>query len=378
MRFAVYQPWVLQGGIERLLLELLRRSRHEWTLYTHRYEPDETYPELRAHRVVELSPRVSVERQLKPLIETAWTISRARLPDADALLVSSDGFGDLILARNALPAACYCHTPLRILHDPATREALRRRDPRKARALNILGPAFSIVDRRLWRRYRHVFVGSAEVRSRVDRAGLIPRGPIEILPPGVDLEWFSDDGGTRDGFFLAVGRIKWWKNFELAIAGLSEARRHDGGLSLVIAGGVDPFEEGYLRALRDQARGLPVRFEIGPTQERLRELYRRCRALLFTSHNEDFGMVPLEAMACGAPVIAADAGGPRETVVPGVSGWLVAPTPEAFAEAMLDAAGPETNADRMRSAARARAMEFSWDRFVMRTDDVMEALGDHA
>lgn len=375
MRLAVYHPWTYTpGGTERIVLELLRRSRHEWTLYTHRYDPEATYPELRSQRVVELTPRLSARRSIGPLAQAAWTISRTVLPEADALLVSSDGLADLIMTRNRLPAASYCHTPLKIFHNRPQREALRRRDPSKALALSILGPAFNVIDRRLWRRFRHVFVTSGEVRSRAERAGLVPGGPVEILPPGVDLDWFSDDGRPRDDFFLVAGRIKWWKNIELAIAGYAEACRRDTPAPLVIAGAADPHGEDYLETLTAQARDLPVRFEIGPTQERLRELYRRCRALVFPSLNEDFGMVPIEAMACGAPVIAVDAGGPRETILAGVTGWLVPPTPDAFAEAMLHAAGQEGTTEVMRSAARARALEFSWDRFVARIDDVMEQI----
>ena len=74
----------------------------------------------------------------------------------------------------------------------------------------------------MWRRFRHVFVSSEEIRSRAERAGLRPSGPVEILPPGVDLEWFSDDGNPRERFLLVAGRVKWWKNIELAISGLAE------------------------------------------------------------------------------------------------------------------------------------------------------------
>jgi glycosyltransferase involved in cell wall biosynthesis len=376
---ALYCPWVfVRGGIERTILELIERSRHDWTVYTHRYDVEKTYPEFGAYRVVELTPPVSLERSTGPLAGAAWKISRSKLPPADGLLVSSNDLGDLILMRNAIPAACYCWTPLKILHDPATRAALRRRDARKALVLSVFGPALDAVDRRMWRRYKHVFVPSEEVRRRVQKARLVPGGPLEVLPPGVDLEWFSDDGGPREEFLLYTGRIKWWKNIELAIAGLAEAQRRGGSPSLVIAGTVDRFGDDYLRALQTQARDLPVRFEIDPTHERLRDLYRRCRALVFPTPNEDFGIVPLEAMACGAPVIAVDNGGPRETVVPGATGWLVAPTPADFARAMLEATGSNGSAAAMRLPARQRAMEFSWDRFVTRVDDVMDRIVSEA
>ncbi|MEX2558061.1 MAG: glycosyltransferase [Actinomycetota bacterium] len=377
MRLAVYHPWTyLQGGIERILVELFRRSRHSWTLYTHRFEAEGTFPELSRNPVVELSPRVSVKRSIGPLAHAAWTMGRARLPEdgSRALLVSSEGLGDFIVARNRLPSVCYCHTPLKIFHDPATNQALKRRDPRKALALSLLGPAFNIADRRMWRRFRHVFVSSEEIRGRAERAGLRPSGLVEVLPPGVDLEWFTDDGNPRERFLLVAGRVKWWKNIELAIAGLAEAHRRGSTASMVIAGGVDPLDGAYLEGLRAQARGLPVTFETEPTQERLRELYRRCAALVLPTLNEDFGMVPLEAMACGAPVVAVDSGGPRETVVPGETGWLVPPTPEAFAEAIARATSGEGPIPGVREAARARAEQFTWTRFVNRLDDVMEAV----
>ena len=371
MRLAVYASWIyLKGGIERTLVELFRRSRHDWTLYTHVYDPDGTFPEL-APRVVELAPRISVERSVRPLAHAAFTIATARLPQMDALLVSSDGFSDLILARNKGPAAVYCHTPLKILHDPTTRARLREREPRKAAALNVLGPAFGVVHRRLWSHYRHAFVGSNEVRGQLERARLVARDPVEVLPFGVDHGWFSDDEQPRDDFFLVAGRIKWWKNIELAIAGLAEAVRRGCSSPMIIAGIVDAYGGEYLEALRAQAAGLPVTFEIAPSQERLRELYRRCRALVFPSLNEDFGIAPLEAMACGAPVIAVDAGGPRETIVPGVTGWLVPPTAGAFAGAMLEAV---EKAASMREGSRARAAEFTWERFATRIDDVMEQI----
>ena len=161
----------------------------------------------------------------------------------------------------------------------------------------------------------------------------------------------------------------------LGSKGRAEAVRRGGRLSLVIAGVVDPYDENYLESLRAQAEGLPVRFETEPSQERLRELLRGCRALVFPTLNEDFGMVPLEAMACGAPVIAVDAGGPRESVVDGETGWLVPPTAHAFADAMLEATST-SRAEEMRTAARVRAAQFSWDRFVRRVDDVMDEILD--
>jgi glycosyltransferase involved in cell wall biosynthesis len=77
--------------------------------------------------------------------------------------------------------------------------------------------------------------------------------------------------------------------------------------------------------------GVPVRFEVRPERERLRQLYSGARALLYPAH-EDFGIVPVEAQACGTPVIGLDRGGLRETVIDGETGFLVTGLdPESYA-----------------------------------------------
>jgi glycosyltransferase involved in cell wall biosynthesis len=276
------------------------------------------------------------------------------------------------MARNHLPTVCYCHTPLKILHDPVTKQALKERDLRKYTALRALGPSFNAVDKRMWRRYRHVLANSYETAHRIERAGLT-RNEIEVLHPGVDLEQFTlHPTLPRERFFLVAGRIMWEKRIELAIQALRAARESGTEASMVIAGGVDSKSRPYLQTLREHAEGLPVTFVVDPSDEDLASLYARCLAVVFTAPNEDWGVVPLEAMASGAPVIAVDAGGPRESVIHNVTGWLLPPTPWAFAERMRQVADTDGGKLISRRAVRRRAQQFAADTFVARLDDVME------
>ncbi|MDQ1375301.1 MAG: hypothetical protein QOJ09_2639, partial [Actinomycetota bacterium] len=219
MKLALYHPWTyLRGGIERVIAELLARSQHEWTLYTHHFAPDDTFAEFGAYDVVELSPRVSVRRSLGPIARAAATITATKLPaGARGLLISSDGLGDLMTFRNRIPTACYCHTPLKILHDPTTNAELTRQDRAKAAALSVLGPGFEALDRRAWRRFQHAFANSAETKRRLEGARLVPTGELEVLHPGVDLDRFRRPGVPRSSMFLVAGRIMWQKRVELAI-----------------------------------------------------------------------------------------------------------------------------------------------------------------
>jgi glycosyltransferase involved in cell wall biosynthesis len=376
VKLALYHPWIyVTGGIERTLLNIATRSRHDWTLYTHHYDSASTFPGLRDARIVVLDPQVSVRRSLPALAQAAYRISRTELPlrDEQALLVSSEGLGDFVVARNDLPTVCYCHTPLKILHDPVTRKALRSRSLRKYAALLALAPGFKAVDRRMWKHYQYVLANSQETAHRIEAADLTDED-IEVLHPGVDLEQFTlHPTLPRERFFLVAGRIMWEKRIELAIQALRVARQNGNDASLVIAGGVDSKSRPYLETLRQHAVGLPVEFLIHPSDEELASLYARCMAVIFTAPNEDWGIVPLEAMASGAPVLAVDAGGPRESVIHNVTGWLLPPTPWAFAEQMRIIAADGPNGKLIsRRATRRRAQQFAADAFVQRLDDVME------
>lgn len=381
-RLALYHPWVyVQGGVERMLVELIGRSRHDWVVYTHHYAPESTFPEFADIEVRELAPRVSVQREFGPLVRAAARMRGTELPadDVDAMLLSSEGLGDLILRRTWLPAVAYCHTPLKILHDDQTRAALTERSAKHRWALRLLGPLFNTVDRQMWRRYRHVFANSAETRRRIVHAGLSPAGDVEVLRPGVDLDRFTPGAATRPPMLLVAGRIMWQKHIELALQALRAALQGPDAaavaeLELVVAGAVDEKSRSYLADLEEAAAGLPVRFVTNPADEQLIDLYRTAHAVLFTARNEDWGIVPLEAMACGTPVVAVDAGGPRESVHHGRTGWLLPDAVAPWAQRIGLLARDPGAVDAMRDAAVQRARTFTWDRFVDRVDDVMDAV----
>jgi glycosyltransferase involved in cell wall biosynthesis len=381
MRVACYYPWLyLRSGAERTILEVALRSRHQWTIWTNHFAPAATYPEFRSLLVRELS-HISVKRSYIDAARAAAAILCQKLPsnEYDVLVVHSEGLGDLVTFRNhEKPVVCYCHTPLKVIHDPYARAAYVERNPTKAPLLALFGTAFTLVDRLAWKNYSYVFANSATVRERILGAGLASKEQVEVLPPGVD--WASIAPGNHfNSFFLALTRIKWWKNVELAIEAFKSFRELAPDLrrfKLVVAGQVDEGSRGYFRELQDRARSCgAIEFVANPPVEKVRELYSSSYAVLNTTLNEDWGIVPIEANAFGKPVIAVNRGGPAESQINGVTGLLVDATPQAFADAMVALASDEGLARRMGQAGRLNAEKYDWRFHVERLDAVLSSIG---
>lgn len=381
LKAAIYYPWVyLHGGPERTLAEFLPRTKHEWTVFTHRYEAESTFPSLQSADIRELSPRVSVKRTMKDAARGAWTISRSKLPiaDYDALVIFCEGLGDFATVQNrSLPTVNFCFTPLRAAFDPFYERAFlkTRNASLPTRAIHwSVNRAFRVVDRRVWRNYDHVIAISEEVRRRIVK-GRLWDGQIETLYPGVDTDRLTPtwEYGKE---FLIPGRIMWTKNLELAIDAFRVflKRRPDlNEFRLTLAGYVDKKSEPYLAALKQRAADLPqVRFIEAPNDADLLRLCQSAYTVLYPPFNEDWGLVPLEAMAVGKPVIAVNRGGPLETVVHQQTGFLTEPRPEAFASVMEELADSPSLVRIMGKMARTRAVEFTWNRFAAGLDDSIE------
>lgn len=383
MKVALYYPWVyLTSGAERVLLELTGPgSGHQWTIFTNHFDPAHTYPEFAQREVVELK-RVGVERSVKAVLKATWTIISQQLPlrGYDALVIVCEGVGDLVVFRvGNLPVVCVCLTPLRVAFDDVyLQRNLESRGWLRNLAVKAGRAAFRWVDRRAWRRYDGIFCISNEVKRRIVAGGLAVAEEVEVIYPGVGVR--DAPAEVRyDRFFLLPGRIMWTKNIELGI----QAFQRFAGMApefeefrLVIAGIVDAKSQPYLTTLQELSAGDPrIEFRLLPSDAELSELYAACLSVLFTAFNEDWGIVPLEAMTFRKPVICTNRGGPRETVVDGTHGFLAEPSPEVFADRMARLARDSELAQRMGARGPDRAAEFSWDAFVAPVGDCIEKLG---
>jgi glycosyltransferase involved in cell wall biosynthesis len=304
---------------------------------------------------------------------------RLPLNDFDALVVVCEGLGDLVVFRNGrLPTLCFCLTPLRIAFDSEYRHRYFGHHGLLRRAVVLAGTAaFRVFDRLAWRSYDRVMCISEEVRRRVLAGGLAPADKLEVAYVGLGFEPPAPSGHFGD-YFLLPGRIMWTKNIELGIRAFLRFRAMSPDFArfrLTVAGIVDRKSEPYLQKLKALAGGdSGVVFKVFPSDAELAELYDHCYGVLFTAFNEDWGIVPIEGMAFGKPVIAVNRGGPRESMQHGVQGFLEEPDEEAFARRMAQLAGDPGKARAMGREGLTRAKVFDWNRLTNRVDEQLERM----
>lgn len=250
-----------------------------------------------------------------------------------------------------VPHLCYCNGPARYMWSRAEdyRGGLR------GAGLRLMGERFRRWDLRTAANVTTFLGNSTHIAAEVKRC--YGREAAIAFPP-VRTGYFTVDASVRRaGFWLYAGAIEPYKRVDLALAAAAHA-----GVRLVVAG-----EGSMLAALRGGGGGGPearrgAEFLGRVSDERLRELYRSASVLLFPQV-EDFGIVAVEAQACGLPVVARRAGGAMDTVVDGVTGVLVEdPTPAAIADAAracaaLDPMDCRRNAERFGEAAFDATME---------------------
>jgi glycosyltransferase involved in cell wall biosynthesis len=277
-----------------------------------------------------------------PLMPLAWRYASSK--PYDVVVTSSHacakGFGP---GRRALHL-CYCYTPMRYAWLAGVDERRRR-----GRATRAAERSMRWWDLRATAWVDEFAAISSAVRARIET--FYGRRARVIHPP-VDTDFFSPapNGLRQGGFALVVSRLIPYKRIDTAIRACCQV-----GHPLVIAGGGP--DEARLRELAAQLRA-PVTFRTDLDDASLRQLYRDADVLLFCGE-EDFGIVMVEAQACGTPVVALARGGSADIVAPDVSGVLVDDTDaNAFALALksvldghLDPAACRRQAERF-SAAR--------------------------
>ncbi len=378
MKVAYFYPWIFcNGGAERVIVELLKRTKHDFDIYTFCYEKENTFPEFEQYNITELA-HLDVKGVISRGMRFGFNALYRKIPNLksyDVFNVATSGVAELITIRNhSIPTLCFCHTTLRPVHEMYDYYKSKRFTGWKRIPFIASSIGYRSIERSAWRHMDFVLCNSLNTKNRIINAGLANDEKVEVLNPGVDTKRFKRK--RYDHYFLAPGRIQWYKRFELAIdAFKSFQKRAKTKFKLKIVGGVSEKDTPVLEFLRDRAKGVKdVEFIINSSDEEMTKLYSNCYAVLFTAKDEDWGIVPLEAMASGKPVVSVNEGGPRESIVSGENGFLVNADPEEFAEKMLHLAENPSLVKKMGRSGMESVKRYDWKHFVKRYDEHIERL----
>jgi glycosyltransferase involved in cell wall biosynthesis len=290
-------------------------------------------------------------RYLLPLMPMA--AGRWRLPSCELVLSFSHCVAKAAQPPPGAVHLCYCFTPMRYAwhmrsayFDPEKQNTIR------SWATDLLLERLRRWDRSTACRVDHFIAISQTVQRRILES--YDRNSIVIYPP-VDTDFYFPASVRREDYYLVVGAFAPYKRLDLAIEACNRLKRK----LLIIGTGQT---ETRLRALA----GPTIHFLGWQSDTHVREHMRRCKALLFPGE-EDFGIVPVEAQACGTPVIAFGKGGATETILAPIGGqeptglFFDEPRADSLAQAMMRFESQIT--DFSASIARRQALRFHSQRF---------------
>lgn len=362
MKVAIVHYWLvgMRGGEK--VIEALCEMYPQADIFTHVYVPDMVSDRIRAHRVIptfinKLPRAASMYKTYLPLMPTA--LEQLDMRGYDLIISSESGPAKGIIPPSDALHVCYCHTPMRYIwnmyHD------YRDNAGRLARlAMPPLTHYLRMWDVGTAARVDSFVANSMTVSRRIRR---YYGADSTVIHPPVDTDAYQQADPSQMGdFYLMAGELVRYKRPDLAVQAFNDMR-----LNLVVIGGGEMLEE-----LRRMA-GPTITVLGAQPFDVLKSHYARSRALIFPGE-EDFGMVPVEAMASGRPVIAFGKGGATETVVAGETGvFFDVQSVEAIAAAVRTFETMNIDSDRIMSHARQFGRRPFIQRMRTHIDDLLAA-----
>ncbi|XP_038207159.1 alpha-1,3/1,6-mannosyltransferase ALG2 [Zerene cesonia] len=387
------------GGAERLVLDAalaFKSKGHEVSFYTNHHDPSHCFAETKNGTfpvtvVGDWIPRsilgrfkaaCAYVRMVYAAVYLAWYVIPVQEPTLIFCDLISLCIPFLKFARGPFRVVFYCHHPDKLLSsEGGFFKKLYRAPLNWLEELTTAQADKVLVNSKYTARvYKDAFQNIKDVPDICYPSinteffiNTIPKNLKEVVPVGTD-----------KFIFLSINRYERKKNLQLALRALEHLRHmlsEDDWyrVHLIMAGGFDPINlenmEHYIE-LTDLAAELDIEDKVtfmkSPKDIEKVSLLYHCNALVYTPSNEHFGIVPLEAMYYSKPVIAVNSGGPTETVVNDVTGFLCPPTSKAFASAMNKLIlNPQLGVKLGESGRKRFETKFSFDAFTEQLDGIL-------
>lgn len=306
MKVALVHYWLvgMRGGEK--VLEALCELYPDADIFTLVADPARLSPTIRRHRIFTsfLQKMGGAKHYQKMLPLMPMALESFDLTPYDLVISSEAGPAKGIIPRPDAVHVCYCHSPMRYIWDLYPQYYANAGKVTRL-AMRLFTPSLRTWDVTTAARVDHFIANSGYVAARIKK---FYRREATVINPPVDTSRFQIVPDEQD-YYLCAGQITPYKKIEIAVEAFTRMNKR-----LVIMG------EGVTPALKKLA-GPTIEF-LGAVDDKIWAHHlARCRALIFPGV-EDFGIVPLEALASGRPVIAFARGGALETVIDGQTGIL--------------------------------------------------------
>lgn len=307
LKVAIVHDWLVSyAGADRVV-DQIKHIFPDAPIYTLVYDK-EKFPEhfqkydVRTTYIQKIPGAVKLYKLMLTMMPKAF--ESLDLSEYDLVISSSSSCSKGVITRPDALHICYCHTPTRYIWD-FYYTYLKNSGWLKRKLMPRMIHKMRIWDRLAADRV-DVFVSNS--RYIANRIKKYYRRDATVIYPCVKMNTLLLV--PKEDYYLCVGRYTWYKRVDLAVAACTKLNRR-----LIVVGYGE--EEKNIKALA----GPNVEFRSGVSDKEIQELYLRAKAFMFMAE-EDFGIVPVEAMSAGTPVIAFGKGGATETVLDGKTGIL--------------------------------------------------------
>ena len=376
MRLALVHPFLyVRGGAEKVVLKIAQKFNAK--IYCMLYDKEKAFPEFKDLEIEVMPSRLFgmlpkfLPIRVRHAIAAGEVFYWKKLQDYE--VINAHGTPSEWIRNKNERVLWYCHGPNREAFDLYNFRMGKRKLHGKAVYWSCI-QAYKYFETRTIPKLEYVFANSKNTQNRLTRYLNLKS---EILHPGVDYKDFECTGYEK--YFFYPSRITPEKRFEYAIDAFKKfkAKNRMKGWKLIIAGALmqERAEHvSYFEWIR-QRLGEDGEVYVNLQFPELKRLYSNAYTVLYSPIDEDFGIVPLEAMSSRKPCIAINEGGPKEVILEGKTGFLVNSIDE-MAERMSFLAERPEEVERMGKKGRGHVEKhFSWDKFLKRFSEVCTQVG---
>jgi len=316
-KIALFHPWLKsKGGAEKVVLGILKSKKYDIDIYTWVYDKENTFKEFQKFKINVIGPKIAKKLSrlhiLRGLFLPISIFSKIPLEKYDKFLISTSGVGEFITFKNYKKGKTYAyiHTPLREASDEIVEWNLKNRHNNflKKQIYLTAVKIYKIFEKKAWKKLDVVIFNSELSFERAQKHNLLKNKKTAIIYPPIDVGKLNKLKIKKGNYLLYLSRINNPKRQDLLLKAWAEFIKKHPKEKLILAGNIENkkfFEK--VQKLAKETKNVEIK--INPNEKEVLELYKNCKAVVFVPYNEDFGMIPFEALALGKHLIAVNKGG---------------------------------------------------------------------